>query len=174
MGMETRERLELGGTRALEHAGDLPYGGPASGRVPLFRVWAYSAQGDNTSWTLLAPRNLVEGGSAVVREVIWSRRQDEDQLDSDSEKRDVRTRGDPSLRIRDTEISAWDQDHYRNIVARLRPPRVSTPAASSGDWFGIEGYGPLRSLRMEWRGAGPDEWSESIRRVTELRNRMSL
>lgn len=168
MGMDTRERLERGGTWALENAGDLRLRTQSD---PLFRLWVYSPQGENTSWTLLSPRHLVEGGSPVVREVVWSRRQDEEQLDSSG--KGGRTRGDPNLRIRDTEISAWDQDNYRDIVKRLRPPVLSVPPGiPSGDHCGIEGYGPLASIRMEWQGAGPVEWSEPIRRVTQLRHQL--
>lgn len=173
MSTETRVRLAEGGLWALEHAGDLPGPAPAPPRDPLFRLWVHSPQGNDASWTLLAPRRLVEGGSPVVREVVWSRRHDEEQLDSDGERGELRRRGEPSLRVRDLEISAWDQDNYRDIVESLRAP---TPAVQSrvsvGDRYGIQGYGPLASLRMEWQGAGPVEWSEPIRRVTNLRNLM--
>lgn len=168
MGMDTRERLELGGTRALEHAGELRR---RTRSDPLFRLWVYSPQGTNSSWTLFSPRSLVEGGHPVLREVVWSRRQDEEQLDSSGEG--GRRRGEPNLRIRDREISAWDQDRYRGIVGRLRPSKLQqVPPSPSGDHFGIEGYGPLDSVRMEWQGAGPIEWSDPIRRVTQLRNQL--
>ena len=145
MGRETRERLERSRTWTL--------------RQPLFRLWVYSPQGNNISWTLLSPRHLVEGGAPVLREITWRRGRDGEQG------------GKPTLRIRDTEISAWEQDSYRDIVERLRtPPLLKQPELPAGDHSGIEGYGPLRSLRMEWQGAGPVEWSETIGRVTRLRN----
>jgi len=147
MGNETRERLERDRTWRL--------------REPLFRLWIYPSQGNNTSWTLLSPRHLVEGGTPLLREVTWSRRQDEDQNDK------------PTLRIRDTEISAWEQDSYRDIVERLRPPPLPEHHdVPTGAHTGIEGFGALRSVRMEWQGAGPVEWSETIGRVTRLRNLM--
>ena len=173
MANETRLRLNRRGYWALEHAGELPVARPTR-RKPLIRLWIYSTEGVDTSWTLLSPLWLLGPGTPVVREVLWTHGQDEHGLESNVKKRDGDRGDEPTLQVRDMEISAWDQDYCRDVASRLTVPTLRTPpAVPRWSCSGIEGYGSLASLRIEWRGAGPLEWSDVIRRVTELRRRMT-
>ena len=106
----------------------------------------------------------------MVREVVWKRLQDEKHQASTDRKHKRRTKTHSTIHVRDAEISSKDLGPFMDAAARLFvPSTASKDPVSSGDSGGIEGYRSLAYLRMEWRGSGPIEWTETIGWASRLR-----
>jgi len=168
------ETMEHGARWALEHARELPPNSPVEGMGPVLRLWTYCLQGKHSSWTILVPIGSEEMSRPFVREVVWKRRQDEERLASVNRKHKLRTKLQPTIQVRDAEVSSEDLDPFLKDGARLFVPANSfeepLPEADvKGDVSGFEGYRSLAYLRMEWQGPGPVEWAATVAWVARLR-----
>jgi len=170
MAVETWEGVEKDGLWALENARELSPGGRVERMRPLLRLWAYPPDGAYTSWTILTPREAGDLGSPMVREVVWGRRRDEEHMSSVNRKHMLRTKPQLSIRFRDAEVSSQKLAPFMETAARLFVPAIlRDDSDSESDACGIEGYGPLAYLRMEWQGLCPVEWAQPFAWVTDLR-----
>jgi hypothetical protein len=171
MAVDTWDIVEKEALWALEHAQELSPNGRMEQMRPLLRIWTYTPEGTYTAWTLLSPAEAGDLGSSMVREVVWSRHRDEEHLASVHRKHLVRTKPQSSIRFRDAEITSRDLDPYVQTVAHLFVPAIlPEEALPERDACGIEGYGPLSRLRMEWQEPCPVEWAQPVAWVTDLRN----
>jgi len=137
---------------------------------PLLRLWTYSPEGAYTSWTILSSREAGDLGSPMVREVVWSRKRDERHMASVNRKHMLRTKPQSSIRFRDAEVSSQELAPFMQTAARLFVPAIlREESVPDSDACGIEGYGPLAYLRMEWQGPCPVEWAQPVAWVTDLR-----
>ena len=165
------ETLEHGARWALEHAPDVSPISHLRGMVALLRLWAHSDGESYTSWTILVPIGSEQRSSPMVREIVWNRGQDERRLAAEHRRHKARTKVRPTIHVRDANLSAEHIDPYLAAAARLFVPaktfRDSLPAESI---LGIEGYGSMAYLRMEWQGPGPVEWADTIIWVARLRD----
>jgi hypothetical protein len=170
MAVETWARVEKKALWALEHAQQLSPGGRVERMRPLLRLWTYSSEGTYTSWTILAPVEAGGLASPMVREVVWRRRRDEERMASVNRKHLLRTKPQVTIRFRDAELSSDELGPFLKTAARLFVPKILTddPEPDS-DACGIEGYGALTYLRMEWQGPAPVEWAQPVAWVTDLR-----
>lgn len=170
MTVETWEEVEQEALWALEHARELSPGGRVEQMRPLLRLWTYSSKAAYTSWTLLSPMEAGDLGSPMVREVVWRRRRDEKHMASVTRKHLLRTKPQSTLGFRDAEVSSQELGPFMNTAARLFVPAIlMEERAIEGDACGLEGYGPLAHLRMEWQGPCPVEWAQPVAWVTDLR-----
>jgi hypothetical protein len=170
MAMDTWESVEKGALWALEHAQELSPGGPVERMTPLMRLWAYSPQGAYTAWTILSPVKSDDLGNPMVREVVWRRRRDEKHMASVNRKHMLRTKPQSTIHFRDAEVSSEELGRFVETAARLFVPAiVKEDTVPQSEACGIEGYGSLAYLRMEWKASGPVEWAEIIAWVTDLR-----
>ncbi len=171
MAVDTWDLVEKEALWALEHAQELSPNGRIEQMRPMLRIWTYSPEGTYTAWTILSPSRAGDLGSPMVREVVWSRHRDEEHLASVNRKHLLRTKPQSSIRIRDAEVTSRDLDPYVQTVARLFVPAILPEEAVPGqDGCGIEGYGPLSRLRMEWQEPCPVEWAQPVAWVTDLRD----
>jgi len=170
MAVETWASIEKTALWALEHAQELSPGGRVERMRPLLRLWTYSSEGTYTAWTILSPMDAGDLGSPMVREVVWRRRRDEKHMASVNRKHLLRTKPQSTIRIRDAEISSDELGPFLQTAARLFVPTIlAEDPVPNSDACGIEGYGPLAYLRMEWQGPCPVEWAQSVAWVTDLR-----
>lgn len=170
MASESWETVEKDALWALTHAQELAPGGRVAQLTPILRLWSYSPQGAYTSWTVLGPGEANDLESCIVREVVWKRTRDRNHMASVDRKNMLRTKPQSTVRFRDAEIASQDLAPYLETAAALFVPAIleEDPVAES-DSSGIEGYGPLVSLRMEWQEPCPTEWAQSVAWVTDLR-----
>lgn len=170
MAVETWEGVEKDALWALENAKELSPGGRVEQMKPLLRLWTYSPEGAYTSWTLLSSRKAADLGSPMVREVVWKRKRDEKHMASVNRKHMLRTKPQSTIGFRDAEVSTQELGPFMQTAARLFVPAILREvSAPESDACGIEGYGPLAYLRMEWQGPCPVEWAQPVAWVTDLR-----
>ena len=170
MAVETWEGVEKDALWALENARELSPGGRVEQMRPLLRLWTYSPEGAYTSWTILTSREAGDLGRPMVREVVWGRQRDEKRMASVNRKHLLRTKPHLSIRFRDAEVSSRELAPFMQTAARLFVPAIlRDDSVSESDACGIEGYGPLAYLRMEWQGPCPVEWAQPVAWVTDLR-----
>jgi hypothetical protein len=170
MAVETWEGVEKDALWALENAQELSPSGRVEQMRPLLRLWTYSPQGAYTSWTLLSSRGARDLGSPMVREVVWRRKRDEKHMASVNRKHMLRTKPQSTIRFRDAEVSSQELAPFVQTAARLFVPAIlREESVPESDACGIEGYGPLAYLRMEWQGPCPVEWAQPVAWVTDLR-----
>jgi len=170
MALETWKGVEKDALWALENAKELSPGGRVEQMRPLLRLWTYSPEGAYTSWTILSSREAGDLGSPMVREVVWSRKRDERHMASVNRKHMLRTKPQSSIRFRDAEVSSQELAPFMQTAARLFVPAIlREESVPDSDACGIEGYGPLAYLRMEWQGPCPVEWAQPVAWVTDLR-----
>lgn len=172
--MDTRRSDELRRKALwmLEHAGELPPREPLEGLGAQLRLWRYPLEGPLASWTLFLGRDRVaERRRPVVREVVWDRARDQERGDLVLPRRRRPAKADPTVSIRDAEIS-WDAvaPFMAQATALTAPlPETAETAAREEDRSGIEGYRSMAYFRLEWRGRGPSAWGPAVRWVTRLR-----
>ena len=123
------------------------------------------------SWTILVSSGSEHRTRPRVREVVWNRGHDERHLASLNRKNKVRMKIKPTLLVRDADVSLEDLDPFIAAAARVfvpaKPPEDSVlPGNSSG----MEGYGPMAYLRVEWQEPGPVEWADIIVWVARFRD----
>jgi hypothetical protein len=170
MSVETWEGVEKDALWALENAQELSPGGRVDQMRPLLRLWTYSPEGAYTSWTLLCPREAGDRGNPMVREVVWRRERDEKHMASVNRKHLLRTRPQSTVQFRDALVSTQELAPFLQTAARLFVPAIlRDDSVPESDACGIEGYGPLTYLRMEWQGPCPVEWAQPFAWVTDLR-----
>jgi hypothetical protein len=170
MAVQTWEGVEKDALWALENAKELSPGGRVEQMRPLLRLWIYSPEGAYTSWTILSSRNGADLGSPMVREVVWKRKRDENHMAAVNRKHMLRTKPQSTIGFRDAEVSSQELAPFMQTAARLFVPAIlRDEAAPESDACGIEGYGPLAYLRMEWQGPCPVEWAQAVAWVTDLR-----
>ena len=170
MAVETWEGVEKDALWALENAQELSPCGRVGQMRPLLRLWAYAPEGAYTSWTILSSREDGDLGSPMVREVVWRRKRDEKHMASVNRKHMLRTKPQSTIRFRDAEISSQELGPFMQTAARLFVPAIlREESVPENDACGIEGYGPLAYLRMEWQGPCPVEWAQPVAWVTDLR-----
>lgn len=171
MAVNTWEGVKKDALWALENARELSPGGRVEQMRPLLRLWAYSPEGAYTSWTVLASAEPGGLGRPMVREVVWKRKRDEKHMASVNRKHMVRTKSQSTIRFRDAELSPQDLAPFMQTAERLFVPAIlRDDSAPENDACGIEGYGPLAYLRMEWQGPCPVEWAQPVAWVTDLRD----
>ena len=169
--MNTWENIERKALWSLEHAHDLAPRETVAGMMPLLRIWDYRPLESYTSWTILSSGETGALDRPMVREVVWSRRQDEEHQALVNRKDKLRTKSQSTIRVRDARLSTEDLRPFMDAAGRRFVPSIPPEhSASQGNSCGIEGYRSLAYLRMEWRGSGPPEWDETIRWVTSLRD----
>ena len=165
------ETLEHGARWALKHARDISPTSRVQGMGPLLRLWTYPARETYGSWTILVPVGSEQRSRPMVREIVWNRRQDKRHLAAANRKRKVRTKLQPTIHVRDADISSEDLNPFLAAAACLfvpaKPLQDFLPLESIS---GLEGHGSLAYLRMEWQGPGPVEWADIILWVARLRN----
>jgi len=170
MTVETWEAVEKDALWALGHAQELSPGDRVDQMRPLLRLWAYSPQGAYTAWTILCPVEANDLGNPKVREVVWRRTKDKQHMASVNRKHLLRTKPQSTIHYRDAEVSSKDFGPFLQTAARLFVPTILTEDPDpNADACGIEGYGPLANLRMEWQGPCPVEWARPVAWVTDLR-----
>lgn len=156
----------------LEHADELAPREPLEGMGAQLRLWSYPVEGPLASWTLLLGRGPVaERRRPLVREVVWDRPRDQERGDLVLPRRRRPAKADPTVTIRDAEVS-WDE--VSPFMARATALTAPLPEATAGPGreegrCGIEGYRSMAYLRLEWRGRGPAAWGPAVRWVTRLR-----
>jgi hypothetical protein len=170
MAVETWEGVEKDALWALENAQELSPGGRMEQMRPLLRLWSYSPEATYTSWTIFSSRGAGDLGSPMVREVVWRRKRDQKHMASVNRKHMLRTKPQSTIRFRDAEISSQELAPFMQTAARLFVPAIlREESVPESDACGIEGYGPLAYLRMEWQGPCPAEWAQAALWVTDLR-----
>lgn len=170
-------RIEREALWALEHPEEMAPREAVEGRQRLLRLWSYPARGTPKAWTLfLAAGEGLDDQRPLVREVAWSKQSDTRRSSSPLRKlkRHPRPWPGPTLQVRDAEAFLADLRPFLVWAGRAGfqgspPPDVT----ADGDAQGIEGFGPLTHLRIEWRGqASPDleepvYWIDRLRRLLE-------
>jgi hypothetical protein len=107
----------------------------------------------------------------MVREIVWSRGHDERSLAAAHRKHKVRTTVEPTLHVRDADLSSEELAPFLAAAAGLFvPSKPLQEVLPPGSISGIEGYGSLTHLRMEWQGPSPVEWADTIVWVDRLRD----
>lgn len=171
MAVTAWETLEHGARWALEHARDMSPTSHVQGMRPLLRLWTYLARESYLSWTILVPIGSEQRSRPVVREIAWNRGQDQRHLASMNRKHKVRMKVQPTILVRDADVSSEDLDPFLVAAGRLFiPAKPLEDSLPPGNLSGIEGYGPMAYLRMEWREPGPIEWADIIIWVARLRD----
>ncbi|MBI2932816.1 MAG: hypothetical protein HYY16_14310 [Planctomycetes bacterium] len=155
----------------LEHADELPPRDTIEGMRSQLRLWHYSSSGAYTTWSVILPvgRNA-RNKRPVVREVVWDRGRDRGRAISGVEKLRLRSKGAPSIRVRDAEVAWEDLAPFMEEATRLTAaPPVPRRKDIRGDRYGIEGFRSMAYLRVEWEDEGPPEWAASITWISRLR-----
>jgi hypothetical protein len=73
--------------------------------------------------------------------------------------------------LRDAEVAWHVLSPLMKRAARFPTflPGATDNAPTADDQFGIEGYGSMAYLRIEWTDDGCDEWREVINSISRLR-----
>jgi len=82
-----------------------------------------------------------------------------------------RSKAMPSIRVLNAEagredLAAYLKEATRFIGALPDPLKMDM----RGDRFGIEGFGSMSYLRVEWEVEGPPEWAKTVTRISRLRS----
>jgi hypothetical protein len=171
MAVDTWESVEKDALWALEHAREFSPGRSVDRMRPLLRLWTYSSEGAYIAWTVLSPRQSDDQDSPMVREVVWRRQRDEQHLASVNRKHMLRKKLQSTLRCRDADVSSEELAPFIKTAASLFVPAIlMEDTAPESDVCGIEGYGSLSHLRMEWKGPCPVEWAQPVAWVADLRD----
>ena len=143
------ETLEHGARWALEHSRDISPTSQVQGMGPLLRLWTYPARESYGSWTILVPIGSEQQSRPMVREVVWNLGQDKRHLAAANRKHKVRTTLQPTLHVRDADISSEDLDPYLAAAARLFvPAKPLQDLLPTGSISGIEVYRSLACRRI--------------------------
>src|SRR5579872_6502969 len=164
MAREPWSQMEKRAFWALEHADELSPRDPILGRRSQLRLWEYSSQGPYRTWTVFLAEGRGAGiGRALVREVVWNRSADRKRITSKTEQLRHRSKAAPSIRVRDAEVAGEELTPFLAEATRLSDA-LPAPLEKdmSGDRFGIEGFGSMAYLRVEWRDEGPPEWAKTV------------
>jgi len=155
----------------LEHADELSPREAILGKKSQLRLWEYSSRGPFRTWTVfLAERSDAEKGRGLVREVVWNRTADQSRVTSKTEQLRHRSKTAPSIRVRDAEVALEDLAPFLEEATRLSGPLpASRENDIQGDRFGIEGFGSMSYLRVEWQDEGPPEWAKTVTWISKLR-----
>jgi len=170
-GEEARDELTRRARRALEHAEELAPKIGVRRFDERWRLWQYSSFSPWHSWTLFL---LWEGNDlhrAVAREVFWNMPADCHRLSDPLEGVRAGFHSQPTLSVRDVELSTSE------VVSQIEAGRrIAVPLVSFRGGMGLDGTSwglgiqeGLRALRLEWWENGPDAWAEATRWAGELR-----
>ena len=107
----------------------------------------------------------------MVREIIWDRPFDWEIFTGAPAESEQEVALTPTLRVRDSYLPVKELKSLFETVIDLdiRMIGVKEPFGLDGETFGLEGYGPLHGIRLEWWCEGPDEWRDLTAWAAEMR-----
>lgn len=167
MEIEEREKefaeLTAHALKVLEHAEDVEPRESIRHLGVSMWLWHYPAFDSYRSWIILVSRpEARQMSQPMVREATWNRAKDWTRINEFSQGFEEGFDREPSVIIRDAYLPIRGLKELLETGIELEVPEDTSPApqAQAGERFGLEGYGPLRGVRLEWISDGPAEWRE--------------
>ena len=176
MPVEKREsdfaELEKRALWALEHSEEVEPRETIRHLWTQMRLWHYPSNGQYKSWTVsvsMPPDR--DDARPMVREVVWDRPYDWQRLSDLPPRREGEFTDEPTLKVRDSYLPVKELKSLfeRVIDLDIRMIGVKEPFGLEGETFGLEGYGPLHGIRLEWWCEGPEEWRDLTTWAAEMR-----
>jgi hypothetical protein len=159
---------------ALEHPELAEPREPIRRCAPELRLWHHPTFGVWRSWTIFVPGpREPDACRPLVRRVTWDYPGDRRRLTDPIEGLAYgffHTR--PAISLRDAELPAATLTSLLSAGSLLAIPiaGVEECVGLDGESFGIESYGFLASVRLEWWCDGPKEWRELTGWVARVRS----
>ncbi len=164
--------LEKRALWALEHSEEVEPRETIRHLWTQVRLWHYPANAAYKSWTvsvLMLPDR--DESRPSVREVTWDRPSDWQRLRGSSSGPKEITFYEPALKVRDAYLPVKELKNLLEKIIDLdiRIAGVKEPLGFDSERFGLEGYGPLHGIRLEWWQEGPEHWRELTAWAADMR-----
>jgi len=164
--------LEKRALWALEHSEEIEPRETIRHLWRQMRLWHYPSNGLYKSWTVsvsMPPDR--DDARPMVREITWDRPFDRDVLSGAPDSSGHELTIEPTLKVRDAYLPVKELKSLFETAIDLdiRMIGVKEPFGLEGETFGLEGYGPLHGIRLEWWCEGPEEWRDLTTWAAEMR-----
>jgi len=162
---EFAELTALAENQLEPHETDLPH------HSVLFRLWRYPSFQPYLSWLVYMPRLPYQKTEApFVLEISWNRPLDSARFTDPMKGIAMGLSVAPTVNRRQAELLQAALDLRLESLQKIRLPVVIDGSVGlDGEIFGLETFGFMTSIRLEWWSETSDEWTPLVSWAKEVR-----